>query len=220
MPFSFFTAITRLTGSGKNAFPANFSGANQLQRVNEVLERAYDYGSWRGLHDTISITTTGGIISLSTAYQRLDRLAVPAQATDVPIRSMQWAFSPNGPGNQNWTLYPVLVAIDQGDVSGVRKYQVTGNPTAIDALTFSGLARKRFTWVSDTSTIVVPDCFQGVKLGVQALGWEDEGDKARHDAVWAEALQAFNGNLQEFEPEMKQVQIQRSFGLGNLKFVH
>lgn len=218
--FSVATAITRLTGSGKNAFQAGFTAGNHLQRINEVLERFYEFGSWRGLHDTIDITTTSGIISLSTAYQRLDGLSIPSLNALVPIKSQKWAFSPGGPGAQDWTLYPELIALDQGDTAGVRKYLVSGNATANDALTFSGLARKRFTWITNTADIVEPDSFQALRLGVQALGWEDEGDTERYQAVFQQALQVLNGNLQEFEPETKQVVIQPSIGLGSMAFVH
>lgn len=219
--FSVATAITRLTSGGFNAFPASFSAGNQLQRINETLEMFFDQGSWRGLHDTISLTSTSGIISLSSAYQRLDGLSVPAQNCPVPIRSMTWAFSPGGPGVQDWTLYSELIALDMGDnASGVRRYQVSGDATAADALTFSGLARKRFTWITSTADTVVPDCFRALKLGVEALRWKDEGDDARYQAAFAEALQALNGNLQEFAPDFRQVNIQPCFAMGSIPNVH
>lgn len=221
MSFTVATAITRLTGSGVNAFPATFDAGKQLQRINEVLEMFYDQGTWRGLHDTISLTTTSGIITLSATYQRLDGLSIPAQGTIVPIRSMQWAFSPGGPGTQDWTLYSELVAIDLGDNgSSQRRYQVSGNTTATDALTFSGLARKRFTYITDTASVVSPDCYRGIKLGVEAMRWKDEGDDARYQSVFAEALQALNGNLQEFDPDFRQVIVQPSFGMGSMPLVH
>ncbi len=226
MSFSAATALTRLSSGPVDAFRAGLSSAQKLQRLNEVLEKAYDEGTWRGLHDTLSpengngITTTGGIITLSSAYQRLDKLSVPAMALNVPIRDMLWAFSEGGPGNQDWTLYLQLIAIDQGDVSGVRKYQVTGSTTSVDAMAFSGLARKRFTYISNTADIIFPDCYNGLNLGVIAFGCRDERDNAGYAYYWGEALKAFNGNLAEFQPEMKQVVIQSSFGLRRSSFVH
>lgn len=218
--FTVATAISRLTGSGHNAFPATFDAGKQLQRVNEVLERFYEFGTWRGLHATVPLTTSGGILTLDAAYQRIDGLAVPAQAMDVPIRSMQWAFSTGGPGNRDWTTYLNLVAIDQGDVGGQRKYQLTGNPTAVDAMAFNGLARRRFAWITDTATVVVPDSFPALKCGVQAMQWEDEGDDGRYQAEFGKALQLLNGNLEEFQPDMKQIVIQRSFSPRRLNQVH
>lgn len=226
MSFTAATALTRLSSGPTDAFRAGLTSGQKLQRLNEVLEKAYDEGTWRGLHDTLSpldgttITTTGGIITLANTYQRLDKLAVPSMAMDVPIRSMEWAFSTGGPGNQDWTLYLTMVAVDQGDVGGVRKYRLTGNPTSLDAMQFSGMARKRFTWISNTADTVFPDCYNGINLGVIAFGCRDERDNAGYNYYWQEALRAFNGNLAEFEPETKQVVIQRSFGLLPRSFVH
>lgn len=220
MSFSVATAITRLTGSGRNAFPATFTSGNQLQRINEVLERFYEMGSWRGLHDTISLTSTNGIIALSSAYQRLDGLSIPAQNTIISIKPMAWAFSSGGPGSQDWTQYSELIALDQGDVGGVRKYQVSGNAANNDTLTFSGLARKRFTWITNTADIVCPDSFQALKLGIEAFQMEDENAHEEARAKFAEALQILNGNLQEFEPEVKQIVIQPSFGGGSMSLTH
>lgn len=199
MSFSVATAITRLDSGPTNCFKAGLSAGQKLQRVNEVIDRFYEFGTWRGLHDTITVTSSASnIITLSSSYVRLDALAEPAFCRDIPIKSQQWAFSTAGPGPMDWTKYCELVAIDMGDVSGVRQYRLTGTATANDARVLSGLARKRFTWITDTATIVPIDSFQALRLGVLALGQEDEGAHDNAKSIFAEALEVLNGNLVEF----------------------
>lgn len=221
MPFSAATAITRLTSGPVNAFKAGISSAQQLQCINEVLERFYEFGTWRGLHDTVTLTSSSGIITLSSAYQRLDGLGVPAINMSIPIKTQQWAFSTGGPKPQDWTLYGQAVALDLGDnASGQRQYQLSGNTTSNDALSYSGLCRKRFTWITNTATIVFPDTFQALRMGVLARGMEDEGANNEAEAMFNRTLAVLNGNLQEFEPEEKQVVMAPEFGFGSTALVH
>ncbi|MDO6575610.1 hypothetical protein, partial [Staphylococcus pasteuri_A] len=73
------------------------------------------------------------------------------------IKPLEYQFQPNGPGYFDVTEGCVGVAIDLGDnASGVRRYQLTGNTTDLDALTFSAVLRKRYVWATDTSTTVIP----------------------------------------------------------------
>lgn len=221
MPFTFSTAITRLSSGAKSCFAPGSTDAQKLQRLNEVLERFYEFGTWRGVHETISESTTSGILTLSSAYLRLDALAVPSLAMKVPIKSQQWAFSSGGPMAQDWSLYEFLVAIDLGDnSSGLRRYQLTGSTSYLDGLTFSALARKRYTWVTDTGTTVTPDSFQALRQGVLALGMEDEGDDGGCKMLFNEALNVLNGSLQEFEPEERQMVVAPEMGGGSPLILH
>lgn len=212
MSFTIATAITRITGGPKNAF-LGMSAAQELQRINEVLDRFYEFGSWRGLHDTVTLTTTGGILTLSTAYLRLDGLGIPARNAIIPIRSQQFQFSESGPRVQDFTTYPYGLALDQGDVSGARTYQITGDPTTLDALSFRGFARKRYTYATTTAPTVVPDCYAALFDGVLAYGWKDQGDNDRFDREFSSALQVLNSSLGEFEPDTKQVHVENLFSL-------
>ena len=220
MPFSFATAISRLTSGPTNAFKAGLSSAQQLQRVNEVLDRFYELGTWAGVLTTISgLTTTAGVLSLPSSYIRLDGLSIPAKGEIIPIKSQEWAFSEAGPGMQDWTQYGELVAIDQGDTNGVRTYQLTGDPSKLDLLVLAGLARKRYTWVTDTATIIVPDSYQAIRLGVIALGWEDEGDNGRYQATMDRALGVLNGNYDQSESDTEHgvVAVEMATSMGQIR---
>ncbi len=81
-------------------------------------------------------------------------------------------------------------------------------------------ARKRYRWVSDTSQFVVPDCFAALQDGVLALAMKDEGDDDGCTKLFNSALTTLNGNLEEFEPEFRQVQVSMDCGMGNAAFVH
>lgn len=207
MAFSVATALSRLDSGPKSAFTAGLTSDQKLQRVNEVLEYFFEMGTWRGLHDTISLTSSSGIISLPTGYQRLDALGDAANIRIIPIKSQQWAFSQGGPGFQDWTLYSGnLIAIDLGDnSSSVRRYQLTGTAANNDTLSLTGLARKRFIWITNTANLVYPDSYQALFAGVRAFGWRDEGDNDRFKSEIGDALAILNGNLGEFEPLEKTV---------------
>lgn len=201
MSFSVATAISRLESGMKSAFADGATAAQKLQRVNEVLDRFFEFGTFRGVRDVVTtLTTTSGVMTLAASYQRLDALSVTTSGQEgkVDIKGMEWPFRPNGPGVLDWSKYPDRDAIDMGDVGGVRKYQLTGPTAALDALTYSGLARKRFVWITDTATVVVPDSFQALRMGVLALGFEDVSDYARSGEMFAAALKLLESNLEEF----------------------
>jgi len=219
--FTVSTAITRLTSGPTNIFGDNgINSSQQLQRINEVLEYFYDQGTWRGVQATITITTSSGVMTLPAAYQRLDGLALPLYAQQVPIKSQQWAFQNGSIPVQDWTQYGNLVAIDMGDNgSGQRQYQLTGNTTNLDALSFTGLARKRFNWITDTSTVVVPDSYQSLVKGILAFRAMDNQDKDSFERLMGEAMSCLNGNLGEFEVEQKSLQVECSTGFGFSPYV-
>lgn len=215
------TAISRLENGSTSVFKPGATAEQKLQRVNEALDRFFEFGTWRGLKVNIVPVSSGGIISLDPAYQRLDALGVPALNIPVPIKSLEWAFSSAGPGPQDWTLYGELVAIDLGDSSqSVRQYQLSGAATYVDGLVFSGLARKRFTWINSMETPIVPESFSALRKGVLALGMEDEGDDDGCAKLFAEALSTLNGNLQEFDPMERQIVMQPTSGMGMWPAVH
>lgn len=218
MSFTIATAIDRLSNGPTNCFKAGLSDPQKLQRTNEVLEKFYDKGTWRGVHQTIPLTSVGGIITLPPAYQRIDGLSVPSCGYLVKIKSNLYPFQENGPHNQDWTKYCPAIAIDKGDVAGSRQYQLTGDPAQLDTFAYVGLARIRYVWATDTSTIVVPDCYQALRMGVIALGQEDELASDQAAKKFSEALQELEGNLAEFNSDFSygEVQIDSSFGMGEV----
>lgn len=220
--FTVATAITRLTSGPTNIFgDRNLTSGQQLQRINEILEYFYDQGTWRGVQSLQTLTTSSGILTLASAYQRLDGLAVPVYGRKVPIKSMSWAFSANATPVQDWTLYSDLLAIDMGDnASGLRQYQLTGGITQLDALSFSGLCRKRFSYITDTATVVSPDCYDGLVNGVLAFQAKDQKDWDNFAKLGKLALDTLNGNLGEFEGDERQVQVEVPFGMGSFHMIN
>lgn len=315
--FTVQTAIDRLSGGAVNAFKNGISDAQKLQQINQCIERFYEFGSWRGLHDTITLSASASnILSLSSSYLRLDALSEPSANRDIPIKSQQWAFSPGGPGQMDWTKYGDLVAIDMGDVSNgtssdyltvsgtltpnktgsyfplgvtsgpdnlgvyfntatkyfigqigdgsmligdnfpladstvywqkitaglagaysvnagttgtatvasvatttAREYRLTGSATLNDARVLQGLARKRFNWFTNTSSIVSPDSFQALRLGVLAMGFEDARGFDTSENLFAEAFKILNGNLVEFNAPQSYgtVQFERAGSMGEV----
>lgn len=199
MPFTAQTCLDRLINGPRNAFAAELNVDQQLQRLCEVLERFYEMGTWRGVHAVIDLQSVNGVISLPVDYLRLDALGEPLKRLDVPIKSPQWQFIQSGPGIQDWTKYLNLVAIDQGDTAGIRQYLLTGLATNNDLRLLKGLARKRFNWITDVSTVIVPDCYQAIRMGVLALGMEDEAANDEASAMFTKALGVLDSSLTEFE---------------------
>ena len=208
--FTVATAITRLTGGARNLFSTSWgtlSAGQQLQRINEVLAAFYEEGTWRGVHTTVSLTTTSGIITLDEAYLRLDALQVTTEGelARIDIRDQQYEFQPNGPGIDPLRGF-CHIAIDLGDhTNGRRRYRLTGASadadilTEVDALTFSGLARKRFVWITDTATVVTPDCYSALELGIRAMNAADEQANEVSKDLWAQAFAKLDAGLGEFE---------------------
>lgn len=201
--FTVSQALTRLTSGPRNLFitsQGTLSAGQQLQRVNEILEKFYDKGDWRGVHVPVALTSVLGIITLDAAYLRLDGLAIASCNFIVPIKNMSYGYQVGGPGLQDWTEYGNTVALDMGDnSSGLRQYQITGCPDANDVLALTGLARKRFTWITDTSTVVVPDCFGALRTAVLAMNAEDEQATEIASKLWADAFTELDNNHEEFE---------------------
>lgn len=218
MSFTIAQAITRLTTGPINCFKAGLTSGQQLQRVNECLERFYDKGTWRGVHQTIPLTSVNGVITLPAAYQRIDGLSVPKCGVLVKIKSNLYPFQENGPHLQDWTKYCPTVAIDLGDVNQQRQYQLTGSIDRLDSFAYMGLARIRYVWTTDTSTIVVPDSYQALRMGIIALGQQDELANDQSRALFAEALQELEGNLAEFNDDFAygEVQLDTHYGMGGV----
>lgn len=216
MSFTIADAITRLDGGPRVVWRAGLSSGQKLQRINEVLEIFYTQGSWRGLHDIITLTSVGGIVTLPAGYQRLDgRLAASACGGYFDLKSQAYGFVGNGPNNQDWSLTGLGVAIDLGDTAGQRRYQLSGNATTNDALTLQGYARRRYVWATDTATVVVPDSYVALRKGVYALGREDEADDSRAGSKMSEALAELDSDLREWNgPDWGTVQIDASIGMG------
>ena len=203
--FTIANAVARLTGSRFNLFltqNGQMSNVQQLQRINQVLEQFWLKGSWPGLHTEATVTSSGGVITLDASYLRLDGLAASKDFTapdtgcwsKVDIKAMQYRWQPGGPGYFDPTDVCGVIAYDLGDVGGVRKYQLTGETATLDTYKYRGFARKRYVWATADSTVVTPDCYPALEMGVRAYNAEDE-QADNVDALWAKAFQALDDSM-------------------------
>lgn len=198
--FTIATAITRM-GLGKYDLFLGMSPLQKLQRINDVLSAFYIQATWRGVLVEITPVIVDGKITLSEAYLRLDALniVVANNMGRVPIVDIQYKYRPNGTGPYENTDDCQIVAIDQGDnANGQRVYQLTGDLTTINALTFSALARKRYVYATSTTTTVVPDCYPALELGVRAMNASDEQAHELSLALWSDSFSRLDADLKEF----------------------
>ena len=263
MSFTIATAISRLSTGSVNYFKAGATSAQQLQRVNECLERLWNFGMWDGLLQEISLTSTGGIITLPAQYRKLVALRINDSNCgnkNVSIKSQQWKFSPSAPRERNWFKGNWAdVAFDLGDVgvayiggqiqdgitgsyynvavengvlgivpssgatqtlvaSGARQYQVSGNPDYVDTLTFTGMARLRYIWAVDTTVTVWPDNYQALLYAVQSFYWRDMGDDNRADALFSNALNTLEKDLDGIlsEEDLGSITLEPTMGMGGI----
>ncbi len=200
--FTIQQAFDRITAENGDLF-LNFSPAQALQRFNRILDAWYESASWRGVKSEIALTSSGGIITLPSAWIRLDKRIVvttPGQCGRFfEIKPLEYKYQTGGPGYfENAAC--LGVAIDQGDnASGVRTYQLTGNTTTLDGYAYSAIARKRYVWTEDFDTVVIPDCYSALELSVRAMKAQDDVAADLAQQYWAEAYAALDGNIGQFE---------------------
>ena len=208
MSFSIATALSRLGAGRFNLWigqNGTASAGQQLARYNQIMEEFWLKGTWPGLHEEITLASVSGVITLGAAYLRLDGLSASPAFTppaagcwsQIAIKPMQHRWQPGGPGYFTPTVACDVIALDRGDAAGVRVYQLTGVTATLDAWTYTGFARKRYIYATDTATVVAPDCYSALELGVRAFNARDErADDA--DKLWAEALQALDDSMGQF----------------------
>jgi hypothetical protein len=267
MAFSYQDALNRISAEPEPVWSSGMTVAQQLQRLNEVLERFWTEGTWDGLLiDASPFSSTDGVITLNPIYKTLDSLV--CNGAQVSIKAQNWKYSPSAPKVSDWTKYRgPLIAFDLGDgvasftnlvdsVTGqtylpvsssgalgiipigtpvpvptltdsqtgqnytlvaannavglqavsatpqqavARSYQVAGDPSYLDKLTFGGMARLRYMWATSVQLAnqVVPDCFQALIMGVRAFHWYDVGDTSRAERDFQTALAILERNLND-----------------------
>jgi len=204
--FTISQALTRLTSQQNNPFTTTYGTMNppqQLQRVNQILDKWYESESWRGVRSVIALTSSGGVISLPAAWLRAEkRIAVTTEGKCgfYEIKPLGYQFQTGGPGYFDVTKGCLGVAIDLGDnTNGVRQYQLTGVVADLDALSYSAVLRKRYVYATDTSTVVIPDCFTALEISVRAMAASDANAVELSNGLWAEAFAVLDSGLGQFE---------------------
>lgn len=198
-------ALTVLSSGPSVPFKSGASDAQKKARINQVLERFYAEHTWRGNRVLVdNLTTTAGVLTLAATYSALVALSQPASGGSITIRPMDWEFQSGGTGSHNWDTYGgSLYAIDMGDVSGQRKYRIPGDPDYVDTLTFRGLAKRRFSTLSDSDN-VTPDNTEALRMGCLALHFEDAGDYDRAKVEFDAAIRLLNQDLEEYQADAAQ----------------
>lgn len=206
--FTIAQAITRLTAGQHNLFKTQYgtmTAPQQLARINEILDRWYESGSWRGvLVPDVALTSSGGIVSLPAAYLWVDkRIVITTDGHEgcyYETKPLTYRYQPNGPG---YCVGCLGVAVDLGDNgSGVRQYRLTYDPdhyAAVDALAYAAVLRKRYVWATDTTPTVIPDCYAALVLSARAMAAEDEQAVGPAADYWAQAYAVLDSNLGQFE---------------------
>lgn len=176
------------------------SAGQQLQRINEILDSFYEDGTWRGVRLPLALTSSSGVITLPAGYLRLDkRIRITTDGhygCFIDIVGPEWRYRANHPGTCD-------KAVDLGDnASGQRQYRLTEDTeqyATYDALTYEGLARKRFVYITDTATVVVPDNYSALELGWRAKHAQDEQANELAKDLWGQAFAKLDAGLGEFE---------------------
>ncbi len=210
--FTLATALSRLAGGVRNVFVTSqgtLSSGVQLQLLNEILEEWYKNDSWRGVREVVSgLTTSSGILTLAGGYLRADKrfniTTAGREGSFYEIKKLDYQSQPSGPGWFDVSKGGLGAAIDLGDnASGVRRYQLDGGRggdfSFVDSLTFSAVLRKRYVYATDSSPVVIPDCYPALELSVMARVALSEGDLSRSKELQQEAYQLLDADLGQFE---------------------
>lgn len=190
--------------TGKNpVFGSEWNDEQKNLRINEVLERWYNEGTWvdnirRVSTATFDMTVEGGILTLGTEYFALTRLSIPSQQYAIEIKPKEFEFSsPDSRGPMDWSASGSLYAIDRGFFGGKRQYILTGNPTLLDGKVLEGLARRRFHFISEDMEEINPPNFGALKQGCISLEYEAQGNFEMANVAWANCLRLLNEQLHE-----------------------
>lgn len=218
MPFTISQAITRIDGQPEPVWSNGMTSGQKLQRINEALEKLYILGTWDGLLEEISLSPVNGIITLDPSYYTIEALK-DDNGIDVSIKTQMWKYSKSAPIIDDWAKWHgAPMAFDKGDIAGSRTYEIAGDPSDVDAIVYKGMARKRYVWAVDTSTVVSPDCFEALLLSVRSLHWQDVGDMQRAEYMAGKAVEALERILNEVlgDADMGHVTIDGESGGGTI----
>lgn len=208
MSFTVATALSRLTAQQRNPFVTTYgtmSSAQQLARINEILDIWYCSDSWRGVRSVVTgLTSSGGVISLPATQLRADkRITITTDGHTgcyYEIKTLEWQFQNGGPGYFDVTKGCCMgAAIDLGDTSGIRQYQLTGLSATLDTYAYAAVCRKRFNFITDTATVVVPDCYSALETSVRAMAAKDANANELAQSLWAQAFARLDSDLGQFE---------------------
>lgn len=154
--------------------------------LNQVLERIFSTGIWRGMRVRESLTPyiTANVMTLPYGYDSVTAVAVD----DIPydIVTEEHEFTAGGPGVQAAGEGGSLI-VDLGFVEEtgqeVRKYKFLFDTS--NANTVEGLCVRKYVYVSADADAIRPSNVGALKLGLIALTLEDAGNLPQATQYWA-----------------------------------
>lgn len=196
-------ARTNLSNGNIPVFGSEWSDDQKNLRINEVIERWYNEGTW--VDNVRRVTTADGTLSvadglmtLETEYFALSRLSIPDEQYPIDIKPKEFEHkSPDSTGPRDWTQSHSIFAIDRGFFGGKRQYLLTGDPVVLDVKEYEGLARRRFKFLANDLEEINPPNFGALKQGCMSLEYEVRGNFEMANAAWSNCLRLLNEQLHE-----------------------
>lgn len=207
--FTFTQAFARLAASQYSLILTQYgamSAGQQLDLGNKILEEWYNnVENWRGVRKEVTgMASSSGIITLAAAYLRAEQRFIVINADGdyigvFPIKDLDHKYQPNGTGYYDSDETCVGLAGDLGDnASGVRRYQLDGDPTVLDTYTYNAICRLRYVWATDANTTVVPDCYPAFEMSWRAQIARNEQAYDDAEALMMKAYQMLDANVGAF----------------------
>jgi hypothetical protein len=176
--------LSKYVGPADSVTDATF-----LIALNQVRQRFFDSGKWKGLVIEAELTPADGVVGLPDNCEA----ALSAQIDGRPavIFSRQHEVTAGGGG--------AVGLIDNGD----RTYKIMGKQDVGSVKLTCKMRYQDLEPVPDepaedyVEPQVYPDNVGALKLGLLSLAYEDNADLERADMYFVKALQLLNGEVKE-----------------------
>lgn len=185
--------------------------------LNQVLERIYSTGIWKGmrLREDLTPYITNGVMTLPYGYDSVVAIAVD----DIPrdIITEEHEFIHQGPGvtdaGEGGNMVVDLGFIEESGQE-VRKYKFL---ETLGSHTVEGLVVRKYVWVEADEDIIRPSNIGAIKFGLMALALEDAGSLAESQQYWDKCKQILSAEKTNDLQGHKRVQPQNPWGRGGDK---
>lgn len=189
---------------------AETSNGTFLSALNQLRERLFTTGRWKGLILEVEVTPVNNVVTLPNTCEAV----LGAQVDDRPVvvfGSMH-EFLPNGPGEVTEERFrSTLALVDNGDYT----YKIMGGTDNVESVRLR--CKRRYADLTGDSDIVYPDNVGALKLGLMSLAYEDSGDFEKAELYFSKCLALLNDELTEARGGAIPVfqQSPHGFGVGN-----
>lgn len=145
-----------------------------------------------GLNENVEITSIDGILTVEVAPEG----STPSSGITIQDQG-NGQFYNIGSDNGIIGLYTATPTSSGSN----RKYQIPGPFSITNNLIFSGMAKLRYIYASDTNTVVEPDCFEALMMAIRAIHWYDTGDTKRAEEEFNTAVKLVNADLGQVQQD-------------------